>query len=190
MSTMDIVKSVLPWIGTALGGPLGGKAAELVGSALGLDDKSVDSVKNVLSGMSGEQLSALKITELNVELEMKRLGFDNVFKLAELETRNLEAVNKSIQAEAAAEHWPSYSWRPYNGFLFGTTIFGCYFVLPLLKYPVPVVPLEVWATWGGILGIASYFRGKAAADPNIPPVIQIPAKHGIIAKLTGSGSDK
>ena len=30
------------------------------------------------------------------------------------------------------------------------------------------VPDTVWLMLGGILGVASYFRGKAQADPNIP----------------------
>ncbi len=185
MSTMDVVKSVLPWLGTALGGPLGGMAAEAVGTALGLSDKSIDAVKNTLSGMTAQDMLLLKQADYDFQVKMQTLGFDSVYKLAELESRNVEAVNKTMQAEAAAEHWPSYSWRPYNGFLFGTTIFGCYFLLPLFKIPPPVIPEFVWIAWGGILGIASYFRGKAQADPAIPPPIQIPANHSVIAKITG-----
>lgn len=185
MSASDIIKTVLPWIGTALGGPLGGVAAEIVGKVVGLSDASVENVKATLSGMTPEQLAGLKIAELEVSLRMQELGFNSVYKLAELETRNLEAVNKTMQAEAGAEHWPSYSWRPYNGFLFGTTIFGCYFILPLFKITPPVIPMEVWAAWGGILGIASFFRGKAQADPNIPPAVQIPANHSVLNKVLG-----
>lgn len=183
---MDVVKSVLPWIGTALGGPLGGIAASAVGKALGMEDSTVATVKAVLGGMPPEELAKLKLAELQTSLEMQRIGVDSIQKLAELETRNLEAVNKTMQVEAAAEHWPTYSWRPYNGFLFGTTIFCSYFLLPLFKIPVPSIPTEVWMTWGGILGIASFFRGKAQADPAIPPAVQIPANHSVIAKLTGN----
>ena len=45
---------------------------------------------------------------------------------------------------------------------------GTYFILPLLKMPVPVVPVEAWAAMGSVLGIASWFRGKAQADPANP----------------------
>lgn len=175
MSTVtDAVKIALPWISTALGGPLGGIAAGLVGKALGMSDTSIDLVAEKLSGMPPEQLASLKIAELNTKMEMQKAGFAHIQALEEFNTRNLEAVNKTMQVEAGAEHWPTYSWRPFNGFLFGTSIFGIYFLLPLFKVPVPVVPTEVWATWGAILGIASYFRGKAQADPNIPPTVQIP----------------
>lgn len=176
MNAMDVVKGVLPWIGTALGGPMGGIAADMVGKALGMKDSTVDTIKATLSGMSPEELYKLKVAEMQFASEMQAQGFENVFKLAELETRNLEAVNKTMQSEAAAEHWPTYSWRPYNGFLFGTTIFCTYFVLPLFQIDTPDIPSEVWITWGGILGIASFFRGKAQADPDIPPAIQLPLK--------------
>lgn len=62
------------------------------------------------------------------------------------------------------EHWLTYSWRPYNGILFGTTVFCCYFLLPLLKIPVPNIPELVWLAWGSILGIASWHRGKMQTD--------------------------
>ncbi len=175
MSAMDVVKTVLPWIGTALGGPLGGIAAEAVGKVLGMKDATIETVKNTLSGMSAEDLVKLKLAELEVQLKMQEIGLKSVFDLAELEVKTISEVNQTMRAEAAAEHWPSYSWRPYNGFLFGTTIFCSYFLLPIFKIPVPQIPSEVWLTWGGILGIASFFRGKAQADPNIPPVTQIPA---------------
>lgn len=168
-----IVKTVLPWIGTALGGPLGGIAASAVGKALGMEDATVDSVKAVLGGMPPEELTKLKLAELDTQIQMKKLGYDSIEKLATLDAAIVESINKTMQVEAGAEHWPTYSWRPYNGFLFGTTIFCSYFLLPLFKIPVPVIPTEVWITWGSILGIASYFRGKAQADPAIPPAKQI-----------------
>ncbi|PMY13752.1 hypothetical protein C1X42_32665, partial [Pseudomonas sp. FW305-BF8] len=70
-------------------------------------------------------------------------------------------VNDTMQAETKGEHWPTYTWRPFNGFVVGIMAFGCYFVLPLCKLPVPSIPTEVWLMFGGILGVASWFRGKA-----------------------------
>lgn len=181
----DLFKTILPWIGTALGGPLGAIAATTVGKVLGLDDKSVESVKNVLSGMSSDDLLKLREADMTVQIQLANMGYSSLEALTKLEVQAIESVNKTMQAESAAEHWPSYSWRPYNGFLFGTTIFMCYVILPLLKITPPIIPAEIWLSWGAILGVASYFRGKAQADPNIPPAIQIPANHSVINKLTG-----
>lgn len=71
----SLVKTVAPWIGTALGGPLGGMAVEAVGAAFGLNDKSVESVKAALSGATPEQMLVLKQADQQFAIQMKALGF-------------------------------------------------------------------------------------------------------------------
>lgn len=100
-------------------------------------------------------------------LAYKTAVLANSLELEKLATQNAANINTTMQVEAGAEHWPSYSWRPYNGFLYGTTIFCTYFLLPLLKVPVPTIPVEVWLGWSAILGVASWFRGRAQADPAV-----------------------
>lgn len=73
-----LVSTVAPWIGTALGGPLGGMAVEAAANALGLSDKTVDSVKAALSGVTPEQMMALKQADQAFALQMQTLGFKNV----------------------------------------------------------------------------------------------------------------
>lgn len=48
-----LIKTVAPWIGTALAGPLGGMAVTAAADALGLSDKTVDSVKQAITGADG-----------------------------------------------------------------------------------------------------------------------------------------
>jgi hypothetical protein len=181
----DLIKGALPWIGTALGTPLVGIAVSAISKVLGLDNATVDSVKTLLSGMSSEDLLKLKVAEMETQAKLQEIGFDNVYKLAELEVRAIESVNKTMQAEAAAEHWPTYSWRPAIGFAVAFNlvsaslmVFIAYLFKPEL---VPQIPAMLTAQAGlnavamPILGIASYFRGKGQADPNIPAAIQIPA---------------
>lgn len=180
----DLIKAVLPWIGTALGGPLGGVAVSAVSKVLGLDNSTVESVKNLLSGMSSEDLLKLKVAEMETQIKLQEIGIDSVFKLAELETRNNEAVNKTMQAEAGAEHWPTYSWRPAIGFAVAFNLVSASFMvfIAYIFKPdlVPQIPGMLTAQAGlnavamPVLGIASYFRGKAQANPEIPPAIQIP----------------
>jgi hypothetical protein len=64
----------------------------------------------------------------------------------------------------AREHWMKWAWRPFLAFTFGFLVFAIYVGLPLSKVPVPVVPTEVWLAFGGVLGPASWFRGKMQAD--------------------------
>lgn len=170
MSALDIIKSALPWIGTALGGPLGGAAASFVGQKLGLPALTVDAVKSVLGGMSPEKLAELKNIDNEFQLKMAKLNYDSVFQLEQLninaDIQNSEAVNKTIQAEVSAEHWPSYSWRPFIGFMFGLYI-ASLFMLPLFGVTPVRLENEMILAVGGILGVASWFRGKAQANPEI-----------------------
>jgi hypothetical protein len=75
---MDWVKSILPTIGTLLGGPLGGAAAEAAGRALGLSNSTTESVKKMLSSgnLSTEQMAALQAADAQLKLKMAELGID------------------------------------------------------------------------------------------------------------------
>jgi hypothetical protein len=78
MDWTKLVSTVAPWIGTALGGPLGGMAVEAAANALGLSDKTVDSVKQALSGATPEQMLALKNADQAFALQMQALGFKQI----------------------------------------------------------------------------------------------------------------
>lgn len=81
MDWQVLVKTVAPWIGTALGGPLGGMALEAAASALGISEKTTDAVKQVLSGATPEQMLALKKADQDFSLQMQALGFKQVTDL-------------------------------------------------------------------------------------------------------------
>lgn len=83
MDWTKLVSTVAPWIGTALGGPLGGMAVEAAANALGLSTKTVDSVKQALSGATPEQMLALKNADQAFALQMQALGFK---QLVDMET--------------------------------------------------------------------------------------------------------
>lgn len=84
MDFSTVLKTVAPWIGTALGGPLGGMAVEAAANALGLSTKTVDSVKQALSGATPEQMLALKQADQAFSLQMQELGFKQVTDLEAL----------------------------------------------------------------------------------------------------------
>lgn len=173
MNPLDIIKSVLPFIGTALGGPLGGVAATFIGSKLGVSNATVEAVTNALSGMTPEQLGQFKTAELTFQEHMAGLGYANLKDLAEYEYKNnalsedtIKEVNATMRSENAAEHWPTYSWRPFIGFCFGFYILSL-FILPLCHVPPILLSEGTVLAIGGILGIASYWRGKAQATPDV-----------------------
>lgn len=164
MDLSAIFKAVAPTAATLLGGPLAGMAVKFLADKLGATAQTADAVTQAITDMGQTAEGRIKLAQIDAEL--KAHAIDAGIDLERLALQNASDVNKTMQVEATAEHWPSYSWRPFCGFVFGTMFLGVYFVLPLIKIPVPLVPMEAWASMGAVLGVASWFRGKAQADPN------------------------
>lgn len=84
MDFTKIIATVAPWIGTALGGPLGGLAVEAAANALGLGDKTTDAIKAAIGGATPEQMLALKQADQAFALQMQQLGFAQIADLEAL----------------------------------------------------------------------------------------------------------
>lgn len=175
MNPLDIVKTVLPWIGTALGGPLGGMAADSIGAALGLKNTTVSTVKDILVGMSPEKLAEYKAADQEFQIKMATLGYTSILDLEKVNASIVVEVNKTMQLESSSEHWPSYSWRPFIGASFGLYI-NSLWILPLFHVAPVTLTTDTVLAIGGILGVASWFRGKAQADPSVQNTSQISQK--------------
>jgi hypothetical protein len=160
-----VVGKTAPLLGTLLGGPAGAAVGGIIASVLGTG-ANADDVSAALA--NPETAGKLRQIEAERQEKLAELAADQAKAEIAGSVAALQAVNQTMQAEAASEHWPTYTWRPFIGFVTGTMAFGVYFVLPLAHIPVPAVPESVWLMLGGILGVASWFRGKAQADPRIP----------------------
>jgi hypothetical protein len=96
-----ILKTVAPWIGTAVAGPLGGMAVEAAANALGLSDKTTDALKAAISGATPEQMLALKKADQDFQLQMQALGFKQVADLEAIaagdrkDARAMQVANRS-----------------------------------------------------------------------------------------------
>lgn len=177
-----------PMIANMLGGP---KAEEVA-----------TKVVNVAQAVTGQATpdAALAAIQTNPELAMQFQSkvVDSHVELArisaDLEKAELAAaqgnasdVNKTMQAEAGAEHWPTYTWRPFIGFVFGINLLVAGLTTSAVYIAVmcgvtsavqalgslPAMIGALGAVNGAalpILGIASWFRGKMQADPSIPTV--------------------
>lgn len=93
-----VVKTVAPWIGTALGGPLGGLAVDAIGSAFGLSDKTESALKTAIQGATPEQILALKQAEQNFTAHMQEMGFKNVEALETLAVADRDSARKMQMA--------------------------------------------------------------------------------------------
>lgn len=92
MDVTNIIKTVAPWIGTALGGPLGGIAVEMATSALGISEKTADGLKNALAGATPADMLALKKAEQDFKAHMQELGIAKV--------KDLEAIAAGDRKDA------------------------------------------------------------------------------------------
>ena len=173
----DFLKSLMPVAATLLGGPLAGFAAKFIGDKLGTPESGV---ADVLASLSVTPEGRAKLAEIDADL--KKHAMDNGIRLEELAAQNAGQVNSTMQAEAASEHWPTYSWRPAIGFavalavvLSVLTVFIAYGAAIVANRPEGLQHLPgILAAVAGIigvvspiLGIASWFRGRMQADPNI-----------------------
>lgn len=154
----ELLGQGLPMLGTALMGPAGGAAGALVAKALGIE---ADPAK-VSGQLVSDPTTVLALRELESRERVQLAELAARYYEAELnaDARQVEAVNTTMQAEAKSEHWPQWAWRPFNGFMFGCTVFLVYFALPATGKPVPAVPVEVWIMWGAILGVTAWGRNR------------------------------
>jgi hypothetical protein len=188
MDWKDVASAVgkhAPLVGTLLGGPAGAAIGGIVAAALGTS-ATPDAVSQALL-TSPEAAIRLHELEQSKQIRLQELAVDQA--LAELAARvqNAGDVNRTIQAEAASEHWPTYSWRPFIGFVFGINLFiaavttaACYMAAMFGAQGATAAIASLPAMIGAlgavngaavpILGIASWFRGRMQADPNVPTI--------------------
>jgi len=149
---IKIAKLGLPLLGGALPLPGGAALGTALATMIGKENADPTAILSELTG-SAESLLKAKQFELTHQETILRIRVD-------AELAGIVAVNTTMQAETKAEHWPQYSWRPFNGFIVGVMAFGVYFILPLLHTPIPAIPETVWLMFASILGVASWWRGK------------------------------
>ena len=94
MDFSGLIKTVAPWLGTAIAGPLGGMAVGAIADALGASAQTTDSIKAALSGATPEQMLALKNADLTFQAKMVELGYANVEKMAELNDADRDSARK------------------------------------------------------------------------------------------------
>lgn len=102
MDFTALLKTIAPWIGTALGGPLGGLAVEAATTALGLTEKTTGALKAALAGATPESMLALKKADQDFAVQMQALGFKQITDLEAIaagdrtSARDMQKANRSV----------------------------------------------------------------------------------------------
>lgn len=104
MNLGNVVKTVAPWIGTALGGPLGGIAVEAIANVFGLSDKTESTLKTAISGATPEQLFALKKADQDFSIQMRQIGINEI--------KDLESIAASDRDSARKREIATGDWTP------------------------------------------------------------------------------
>ncbi|MFI3197678.1 MAG: hypothetical protein QX196_05070 [Methylococcaceae bacterium] len=96
---MDWLSKLVPLLGTALGGPLGGAAASFIADKLGIESKTIEAVTDVLNSgkLSPDQIAAIKVAEIDFKkfleqnkIDLVKMDFDNTKS-----ARDMQIITKS-----------------------------------------------------------------------------------------------
>lgn len=144
------------------------------------DEKKAKGVIDIVKNLTGlndptEVLVSLR-NDIEMQIKLKSLVLDYQYRIEQEKTKQLQVVNQTMIAESKSEHWMQWSWRPFNGFLFGITLFLGYIVpaltnvllaafgifdeMTLRQVPYAKIPEFVLVAWGAVLGVTSWWRGK------------------------------
>ena len=89
---LETLKSLAPTVATALGGPLAGAAVSALGSILGVEQPTQDSIARLFKDgqLSQDHLAQIRKLELDYQNQEKERGF----KYAELEFKNQDSARQ------------------------------------------------------------------------------------------------
>lgn len=174
------VADASPIIGGLLGGPAGAAVGGLLANKFG----TAADPEAVLNSLTADKEWAVKIREIEVEHEKYLAKLEHDLAVARLNAATADmtaaketilAVNQTMQAESDSEHWLQYSWRPIWGLVSAAAFFVVCVLFCYLAYlaiiegdqeALRMVPdlvssfTMLFAIPGGILGVASFWRGK------------------------------
>jgi len=81
-----VIGALAPTLGSALGGPVGGAAANMIAEVLGCDPEP-QKIEKAMQNATPEQLAEIKKAELDFEAKMKQMDVD-VFALEAADTQD------------------------------------------------------------------------------------------------------
>ncbi len=112
-----VLGAVAPTIGTALGGPMGGMAMNMVSQALGCKNNPKD-VEKAVQNATPEQLVELKKLDNDFEVKMKELDVD----LFALETADIQSARSMFSKDWTARIIGIVVIGGFMGYIFLVTI--------------------------------------------------------------------
>jgi len=144
---------------------------KLIGPKAGEVAEKVVGVAMSIAGASDPEAAHDRIiSDPKLHLEFEKGMMDLQLALYQEDTKRLGMVNETMRAEAQSKSWSQRTWRPFNGFLFGITLFCDYFVAQIVFMALKAkytgfaftwehIPPSVYMLWATVLGVAAGTRG-------------------------------
>jgi hypothetical protein len=173
---LDFLKTVAPWLITALtGGPIGlaGMAAKTIADKIGLSDATIEGVKTALTGntMTPEQMLSLKAADNDFSLQMQKLGFTHAENMAGIEVQRdtVSAGDRAgarLMATAESDHTARNLAYLYTLALFA--VIGAHLWIIVQRIPIEPVAMNIISTLEGVLiamvlGSKEFFFGSSSS---------------------------
>ena len=113
----NVIGAVAPTLGTALGGPMGGMAANMISEVLGCDPEP-KKIQKAIEQATPEQLAELKKVETDFEIKMKELDVD----LFALETADKRDARSKFSKDWTARIMGILVVGGFMGYIFLVTL--------------------------------------------------------------------
>ena len=113
----NLIGAVAPTIGTALGGPMGNMAANMVAEALGCEP-TPKKIEQAVQEATPEQLAELKKIDTDFEIKMKELDVD----LYALETKDIQDARGKFSRDWTTRIMGIATLGGFMGYIFLVTL--------------------------------------------------------------------
>lgn len=186
----DFAPSIAGWLG---GDKAESVAEEVVNIAQSIT--GTDSPDQAMEVLKKDPQLALKYQQAMMDYQLalereetKRMG---------MQIEHMNQVNETMQVEVREGKGWKAGWRPFNGYLFGATIFCDYFlsqialalfgvIVKIWAHPTAAISFEwthipdgVYIFWSGILGVSAVSRGVEKIRKTQAFAGQSPAGNGL-----------
>ena len=164
MDLQSVLKTVAPWLGTALGGPLAGMAVGWAADKLGVPEKTQEALQQAIVGGSPENLLLLKQADQEFAAQMQELGFKNA--------ADLEALAVEDRKDARAMQISTRSIMPalistvviVGFFLIFYGMLGRWFVVDESPGVMAVLNMMFGALIAAVTGVQNYWLGSTSGS--------------------------
>ena len=153
---------------------MGDKAGEVAEKVIGI-------ASSITGKADPQEAHDMIMANPTLQLDFEKSSMNFQLELYKEDTKRLESTNATMREEAKSTNQWQAAWRPFNGFLFGISLFCDYFVsqiiemiiraivtpkiVPIGQAIVPFVynwqhiPDGVYMLWAAVLGVSAGSRG-------------------------------